>query len=397
MLKKLLKLGVVAGLLTVATTAISAQNEYPRYGFWSNWSIGAMVDFDKQANHRGWNFGEGTSVGGAIFVEKKLNHVWDVRFRGMMPGLYNSGKKDPFYVYGLLTAGFKFSVNNALMGYNPESRGNFYLFADAGAAIWQNYQSEGHHRLNIAADAGLGYAYRLSNHSSIFAELGLIDVAHAPNILKNRHHGLDAYLALGYAFNFGLTAEDEELNASRAALTQENIDALNEQIANLEKQVNNGKQNEKRLEGRIAELESQIGSTNISNGNDQAARELQAKIDQIKADQLTFYALPFSIQFGVDQYTVSENEHQKLKAIARVMKDNPNTKYMVYGFTDYTGSDEYNMKLSEKRAKEVVRQLVEKYGIAESRLEAKWNGKNAPFGDVKYSVNRRVSFYRVIE
>jgi outer membrane protein OmpA-like peptidoglycan-associated protein len=397
MLKKLLKLSVVAGLMAVVTTAISAQNEYPRYGFWSNWSIGVMADFDKQANHRGFKLGEGTSIGGAIFVEKKLNHVWDVRFRGMMPGLISSTKMDPFYIFGTATVGFKFSVNNALMGYNPESCGNFYLFADAGGALWMNNSVDGRHRLNVVADAGLGYAYKVSNHSTIFAEAGMICMAHVPNIFKNRHQGLDAYLALGYAFNFGLTAEDEELNAQRAALSQENLDALNEQIANLERQVNNGKQNEKRLEGRIAELESQVGNTPVNGGNDQAAKELQAKIDQIKADQLTFYALPFSILYGVDQYTVSASEQQKLKAIARVMKDNPNTKYMVYGFTDYTGSDDYNMKLSEKRAKEVVRQLVEKYGIAESRLEAKWNGKNAPFGDVKYSVNRRVSIYRVIE
>jgi outer membrane protein OmpA-like peptidoglycan-associated protein len=397
MLKKLLKLSVVAGLMAVVTTAISAQNEYPRYGFWSNWSIGVMADFDKQANHKGFKLGEGTSIGGAIFVEKKLNHVWDVRFRGMMPGLISSTKMDPFYIFGTATVGFKFSVNNALMGYNPESCGNFYLFADAGGALWMNHGDEGRHRINVVADAGLGYAYKVSNHSTIFAEAGMICMAHVPNIFKNRHQGLDAYIALGYAFNFGLTAEDEELNAQRAALSQENLDALNEQIANLERQVNNGKQNEKRLEGRIAELESQVGNTPVNGGNDQAAKELQAKIDQIKADQLTFYALPFSILYGVDQYTVSASEQQKLKAIARVMKDNPNTKYMVYGFTDYTGSDDYNMKLSEKRAKEVVRQLVEKYGIAESRLEAKWNGKNAPFGDVKYSVNRRVSIYRVIE
>ena len=180
-------------------------------------------------------------------------------------------------------------------------------------------------------------------------------------------------------------------------LTQENFDALNDQIANLEKQVANGKQNEKKLEGRISELENELADAKVNGGNDKAAKELQAKIDQIKNDQLTFYALPFSIQYGVDQYTVTNTEQQKLKAIARVMKDNPNTKYMIYGFCDYTGSDEYNMKLSQKRAEEVKRQLVNKYGIAEDRLEAKWLGKSAPFGDVKYSVNRRVSIYRVIE
>jgi len=407
MLKKLLKFSVVAGLL-IATSTVSAQSteEYPRYGFWSNWSIGISADFDKQANHHALDFSKGTSIGGSIFLEKELNYVWDLRLRAMMPGFFSKMENgvhadDAFAVYGLLTAGFKFSVNDALMGYNPERRGSFYLFGDAGLAIWHNYLTKDnvndHHRLNFAMDLGLGYSYKLSQHSTIFIEGELIDVAHIPNIFKNNHHGLDAMVSLGYAFNFGVTAADQELIAQRAMLTQENLDALNDQIANLEKQVADGKKTEKKLEGRISELENELADAKVNGGNQQAAKELQAKIDQIKNDQLTFYALPFSIQYGVDQYTVTGKEEQKLKAIARVMKDNPNTKYMIYGFCDYTGSDEYNMKLSQKRAEEVKRLLVNKYGIAEDRLEAKWKGKSAPFGDIKYSVNRRVSIYRVIE
>ncbi|MBR1793227.1 MAG: OmpA family protein [Bacteroidales bacterium] len=409
MLKKLLKIGMVAGLLVAATSTLSAQDspEYPHYGFWSNWSIGASVDFDKQANGHGMTLKEGTSIGGAIFLEKELNYVWDLRLRASMPGMmtdWDLRATQRYAMFGMLTAGFKFSVNDALMGYDPERRGSFYLFGDAGVAIWRNYVNcepptgaQHGRKLNLAMDAGLGYSYKVSKHSTIFAEAELIDVAHIPNIFKSNHLSLDALVSLGYAFNFGVTAADEELLAQRSNLTQENLDALNDQIANLEKQVATGKQQEKKLEGRIADLESKLAEDRAPATNNQASKELQDKINQIKADQLTFYALPFSIQYDVNQYTVSESEHQKLKAIARVMKDNPSTKYVVYGFADYTGSDEYNMKLSQKRAEEVKRQLVNKYGIAENRLEAKWNGKNTPFGDVKYSVNRRVSIYRVIE
>ena len=410
MLKKLLKFFVVASFTIAATSTISAQNavEYPHYGFWSNWSIGASVDFDKQANHHAFDFGKGTSVGGSIFLEKELNYVWDLRLRAAMPGLVSEiddatgcHAEDAFAIFGTLTAGFKFSVNDALMGYNPERRGSFYLFGDAGVALWHNYLTlanvNDHHRLNLTMDAGLGFSYRVGKRSTLFIEGELIDISHIPNIFNNNHHGLDALVSLGYAFNFGVTAADQELIAQRALLTQENFDALNEQIANLQKDVANGKQNEKKLENRISDLENQLADAKVNGGNNQAAKELQAKIDQIKNDQLTFYALPFSIQYGVDQYRVTDNEMQKLKAIARVMKDNPNTNYMIYGFADYTGSDEYNMKLSEKRAKEVKRLLVEKYGIAEGRLDVQWKGKSMAFGDVKYSVNRRVSIYRVIE
>jgi outer membrane protein OmpA-like peptidoglycan-associated protein len=171
-------------------------------------------------------------------------------------------------------------------------------------------------------------------------------------------------------------------------------------VNNLDNQLRNSRNNEKRLENRIAELEDQLAQALAQGGkggNSAAADSLQAVIDQIKADQLTFYAMPFSVQYGVDEWEVSEDEDAKVKAVARVLKDNPDVKVLVVGFADYTGSDSYNMKLSEKRANEVKRLLVKKYGIAENRIQTEYKGKSVAFGDIQYALNRRVSFYRVIE
>ena len=107
--------------------------------------------------------------------------------------------------------------------------------------------------------------------------------------------------------------------------------------------------------------------------------------------------MPFSVLYGVDQWRVPEEEEIKVKAVARVLKDNSDVKILVVGFADYTGSDKYNMKLSEKRANEVKRLLVKKYGIAEDRISTDYKGKSVAFGDIQYALNRRVSFYRVID
>ena len=130
------------------------------------------------------------------------------------------------------------------------------------------------------------------------------------------------------------------------------------------------------------------------NGNSDS---LQNVINQIKDDQLTFYALPFSILYGVDEWKVPEDQNDKVAAIARVMKDNDAVKFNLVGFCDHTGSAAYNMKLSQKRAEELKRVLVKKYGIDEDRLTCDWKGKGMAFGDLKYGVNRRTSVYRVIE
>ena len=152
-------------------------------------------------------------------------------------------------------------------------------------------------------------------------------------------------------------------------------------------------------QGRINELEQQLAEAMRNQGskvNTAAADSLQNIINQIKADQLNYYAMPFSVQYDVNEWQVTDEEMDKVNAVARVMKDNSNIKIKVVGFADYTGSDAYNMKLSERRANEVKRLLKSK-GVAEDRIEVDFKGKNAPFGDAQYALNRRVSFYRVIE
>ena len=168
----------------------------------------------------------------------------------------------------------------------------------------------------------------------------------------------------------------------------------------MEKDLNTSKKAEQRLENRISELEGQVSQLTAAN---EAARkadhsaEVQKAISQLKDDQLTYYAIPFSVLFPNDQWVVPQDQYRKLQAIAKVLENNPGVNLTLIGFCDYTASHEYNMKLSEKRVKEVKRLLVEKYGVDEDRLAIDWKGKTTAFGDIQYSVNRRVSFYRIIE
>ena len=83
----------------------------------------------------------------------------------------------------------------------------------------------------------------------------------------------------------------------------------------------------------------------------------------------------------------------KVKAIAQIMKDN-DCDFEIIGYCDYSGSDAYNQKLSEKRAENVKKLLVNKYGVDGDRLTVSGKGKTMSFGDIKNAVNRRVSFYR---
>ncbi len=427
MLKKFIKTGVVMSLLLTSMSAF-AQNtgkpEYPRYGFWSNWSIGFSLDLNNQAimntggDLGGWR--RATNAGMDLFLQQKINHVFDWRMRFGFPSFWEPMQGRQIKVNGTtknwygdrhmtLTLDMLFSINNALAGYDPDRRWSLYLYGGGGLALSGNKAEEAsipykdYGRVGITLVGGIGTSYRFGESHNIFAEYGYDINADAPNpkqFFSNELHNTNRLFRLGYFYCFGVTAADQAVAAQKAMLTQENFGALNSQVNNLERQVTTARNNEKKLENRIAELEDQLAQAlaeGNKGGNGAAADSLQAVIDQIKADQLNFYAMPFSVLYGIDQWQVSDEESIKVKAVARVLKDNPGVKILVVGFADYSGSDKYNMKLSEKRAKEVKRLLVKKYGIDEDRIQTEYKGKSVAFGDIQYSLNRRVSFYRVIE
>lgn len=418
MLKKIIKMGVVMSLLVTSVSAF-AQNtgkaEYPRYGFWSNWSIGFSFDLNNQAAMNGNSYDAGwrraTNAGMDIFAQQKLNHAFDWRLRFGFPSFWAplQGYKGYYNDRHMsFTLDILWSINNSLLGYDPDRRLNFYIFFGGGLAISANSSDEmsipleDYEHVGIVLDGGVGLSYRLTEKHNIFAEYGYDingDAPHPKLFFSPGLHNTNRIFRLGYYYCFGVTAADQAVAAQKAMLTQENFYALNTQVNNLERQVATDRGNEKKLENRIAELEDQLAQAmaQANKGNGAASDSLQAVIDQIKADQLNFYAMPFSVLYDNDDWKVSENESIKVKAVARVLKDNPDVKILVVGFADYKGSDNYNMKLSEKRANEVKRLLVKKYGIAEDRIQTEYKGKSVAFGDIQYSLNRRVSFYRVIE
>ena len=49
----------------------------------------------------------------------------------------------------------------------------------------------------------------------------------------------------------------------------------------------------------------------------------------------------------------------------------------VIGYADKkTGSSDYNLKLSEKRARAVAKDLMDKYGISSDKITIEWKGSD---------------------
>lgn len=86
------------------------------------------------------------------------------------------------------------------------------------------------------------------------------------------------------------------------------------------------------------------------------------------------------ITLAGDRFSPGQGDFQpgdKVDAIATVMKDHPQARVQIEGFTDSRGSDAVNMRLSAERAAAVKRALEER-GVDGSRIETAGRGSAQP-------------------
>ena len=83
------------------------------------------------------------------------------------------------------------------------------------------------------------------------------------------------------------------------------------------------------------------------------------------------------ILFETDSAKLSPNAENVVTRISDTMKNNPELKVAVVGHTDSTGNFNYNIQLSERRAKAIVQALV-KDGVEADRLAAVGVGPLSP-------------------
>ena len=100
--------------------------------------------------------------------------------------------------------------------------------------------------------------------------------------------------------------------------------------------------------------------------------------------------LRVNFEFNSDNLTASAKEN--LSQLAAALNDPRlgDSKFAIDGYTDATGTGEYNQDLSERRARAVVSFLAVR-GVDPTRLEAKGFGSAKPVAADPYAgVNRRV-------
>jgi outer membrane protein OmpA-like peptidoglycan-associated protein len=84
------------------------------------------------------------------------------------------------------------------------------------------------------------------------------------------------------------------------------------------------------------------------------------------------------VHFDFDKSTLKPEAQTILKRNIQLLKDNPKAQVRIAGYTSAAGTEEYNQKLSERRAKAVEEYLISEGIISSDRLSMIGYGESNP-------------------
>ncbi|MCS7152723.1 MAG: OmpA family protein [Bacteroidia bacterium] len=135
----------------------------------------------------------------------------------------------------------------------------------------------------------------------------------------------------------------------------------------------------------------------VSTRDASKSMDLEADID-IYLDRIEI-ARPIVLQniyFDFDKYDIRPDAATELDKLVVLLQNNPSLRILIGAHTDTNGSEQYNIRLSNNRAKSVVEYLKQK-GIDPRRLTAIGYGESQPLiypelSDADEQANRRAEF-----
>jgi outer membrane protein OmpA-like peptidoglycan-associated protein len=120
------------------------------------------------------------------------------------------------------------------------------------------------------------------------------------------------------------------------------------------------------------------------------AEELEKRFAELNAKQTErgFELTLSDVLFEFDKATLKPGAARSLSSVAEFLRENPQRKITIEGYTDNVGSDAYNMELSQRRA-DSVRDFLVHNGISGARIAARGLGEEYPVASNETQAGRQ--------
>lgn len=344
--------GVLALVLTVLPVSMlhaqKTENTYLTNRFFDNWFISAgagaqgLIEGRKSDN----SFKDHLTPSVSLSVGKYVAPGWAFRFKGdsWKVNTFNNGQKDPMNYFNV-HVDFMADLMSVFGTYKENRIYQLMPYIGGGLA-----RAEGGGK-SFTANAGLINSFKVSPSVSLNLEVGFATVSDDFNkINKNRKYDAILHAEIGATYYFkrrGFRKFDTEI----AARTK----SLNDEVNALRGDLNNKQQEIDRLNKELAAKPKEVPAKEI--------------IKEVPAQGFS------TVLFSINSSSIKADQMLNISNAADVIKKSPEGKFVITGYADKaTGSAEYNLKLSERRAKAVAKALVQKFGVNENQLVVKWDG-----------------------
>ena len=357
--------GVVVEETPVLVQEVDCKDYYTPGSWKNNWFIqlGAGIRSPFMENYR--NSGDNSRHLTAIYnlgVGRWISPYLGFRFSAYYGSMHwNQGVTASARVANL-NVDFMWDMFNSIGGYKADRVFSIVPFIGLGGSFVYHYRPElgniqdrngGGVKSNqwlLPVSAGLQLRFRLSNYVDFYAEgRASFYGDNFNNDAYGRPVDIDLSAIGGFTFYF-----------TGSKFQRYNPCDYVEYLNNANAQIND-------LRGALATTSAAL-----------AAAEAQLPCPEVQETvAVSSTTILPTVRFKLNSAYVSSEEMVNVYNIAEFMKANPDTQIIVRGYADEdTGTSEYNMKLSERRAQAVADILTGDYGIDANRLILEAAGSN---------------------
>lgn len=367
-----MKKSIFTALLALGSvSAVSAQQfiEVPKFG--DNWSLG--LNGGVTTPMRGHAFFKSMRPIVGMEVSKKITPVFRLGAESNFAintsnvrGPHSSTAFDDSYVgaFGAV------NLFNLFGGYSGSTR-PFEIEAQAGAGWGHRYETVIPDQNYFGTKVGLNFNFNIGDN---------VTIAVSPSVLFNMTgtpvsqstasydaNRANLNLTAGVAYNFGGTQFKTVL-----PYDQMQVDMLNGEVNELRALVDaQGAQNAA-LAATAADLASQVEY--LQNQKPQVITKVTNNLESVRY-----------VFFKIGSYAIGADQQPNVEMIADYLSHHPGSNVVIKGYASKDGPEELNIRLAKQRAESVKNELMKRYKIPASRIQAEGCGIGEMFEEESWN------------
>ena len=360
-----MKKTILLSVFALGALTINAQTVVVDGGFWDNWSMGIQGGATMKMSGEGFFKSARPAFG--LTLGKQWTPILGMDIQGM--GYVNTTNSSTMIDASDVSLIGRMNLMNLFAGYYGMPR-PFEIETVTGLGWLHHYMNGSGDTDDLSARVGLNFNFNLGENAAWTLGLKPAVVFNLTGEYPNKkmafnrdHANMEILLGLTYHFADGegnrhfslvnaidpiaLAAMNEEINGLREVVVAKDVELVG-------------------LADELLMVQNQLN---------------EARNKEVEAAGQTIKILESVVAFPFNQSDVQASQMPSLEHVANYLKNNPDASITVNGYASPEGTEEYNLQLSQRRADAVKTVLVDKYGIAASRINAIGHGVGDIFSE----------------